>query len=116
MLKRTIGAAVLAVVAGYGPAAFAGKSNDTLNIAWERSLENVDTYFNTAREGIIVARLVWDALMDIDPDTGEYKPALATSWAWQDSVTLDLELRQGVTFHNGEKFDADDVVYTLNFI
>lgn len=116
MLKRTIGAAALAVITGYSPAAFAGKSNDTLNIAWERSLENVDTYFNTAREGIIVARLVWDALMDIDPDTGEYKPALATSWAWLNPVTLDLELRQGVTFHNGEKFDADDVVYTLNFI
>lgn len=116
MLKRTLAAAVAAAALLHSPAAFAGKSNDTLNIAWDRSLENVDMYFNTAREGIIVGRLVWDALMDVDPNTGEYKPALATSWKWIDPVTLEMELRQGVKFHNGEKFDADDVVYTLNFI
>lgn len=58
----------------------------------------------------------WDTLIYRDPETFEYKPLLATSWKWVDDVTLDFELRRGVKFHNGEKFDADDVVYTLNWI
>ena len=33
-----------------------------------------------------------------------------------DDKTLEFELRQGVKFHNGEAFDADDVVYTINFV
>ena len=31
------------------------------------------------------------------------------SWQWLDDRTLDIHLRQGVTFHNGEVFDAEIV-------
>src|SRR5262249_24959973 len=48
--------------------------------------------------------------------TGEYKENLATAWQWVDDKTLELELRQGVKFHDGGEFDADDVVSTLNFV
>ena len=51
-----------------------------------------------------------------DPNTNEYKGQLATAWQAVDDKTLEFELRQGVKFHNGEEFDADDVVYTLNFV
>jgi peptide/nickel transport system substrate-binding protein len=94
----------------------AGKSNDTLNIALSKAIENYDQYFNTAREGIVFARQVWDNLLDRDPRTGEYKPLLAKSYRWVDPLTLDFTLREGVVFHNGAKFDADDVVYTLNWV
>ena len=94
----------------------AGKSTDTLNIALSKAIENYDQYFNTAREGIVFARQVWDTLLDRDPRTGEYKPLLAQSYRWADPLTLDFTLREGIVFHNGAKFDADDVVYTLNFV
>jgi peptide/nickel transport system substrate-binding protein len=94
----------------------AGKSDDTLNIALNKAIENYDQYFNTAREGIVFARQVWDNLLDRDPRSGEYKPLLAKSYRWVDPLTLDFELREGIVFHNGAKFDADDVVYTLNFV
>ena len=36
-------------------------------------------------------------------------PCLAEDWRQVDDRTIDLRLRRGVTFHNGEKFDADSV-------
>ena len=36
-------------------------------------------------------------------------PRLATSWRWLDDRTLEMTLRQGVKFHNGEPFDAASV-------
>ena len=96
--------------------ASAGKSNDTLYVAIDRELESMDNFFNTAREGIVFSRMIWDGLLYRDPKTNEYLPNLATSWNWVDGLTLDLDLKRGVKFHNGEDFNADDVVYTLNFV
>jgi peptide/nickel transport system substrate-binding protein len=93
----------------------AGKQDDTLNVAFEEELQTLDRYFNTAREGIVAARMVYDNLFYRDPVTYNYKPLLAKSYQWIDPTTLELELRQGITFHNGAQFSADDVVYTLNW-
>ncbi len=104
------------LAAGVSTAAHAGKSNDTLNVAIDRELESIDNYYNTAREGIVISRMVWDGLLYRDPKTNEYLPNLATAYKWVDSKTLQFDLRKGVKFHNGEKFDADDVVFTLNYL
>ena len=97
-------------------AAYADKANDTLSVAFTKELESVDSYMNSAREGIVVQRAVWDGLLYRDPATNEYKGNLATSWEWIDDLTIEFKLREDVTFHNGEAFNADDVVYTVNFI
>ena len=103
------------MVAAVSPVIAASNKN-TINFAWQKELETLDRYYNTAREGMIVSRHLYDDLIYRNPATWEYEPLLATSWEWIDNVTLALQLRQGVTFHNGEAFDADDVVYTLNFV
>lgn len=64
---------------------------------------------------MILGRNVWDTLIVRDLDSGEFKPLLATDWEWVDNVTLDMNLRQGVTFHDGSSFEADDVVYTFSY-
>jgi ABC-type transport system substrate-binding protein len=51
---------------------------------------------------------VFEHLMEVDPD-GKLVPRLATGWRWLDDRTLEVTLRQGVTFHNGEVFDAEIV-------
>lgn len=45
---------------------------------------------------------------------GELEPALATEWnVSDDNLTYTFTLRDGVTWHDGEAFTADDVVWTL---
>ena len=51
---------------------------------------------------------VIEHLVEIDKE-GKLVPRLATSWRWLDDRTLEMTLRQGVTFHNGEVFDAEIV-------
>jgi peptide/nickel transport system substrate-binding protein len=114
--------APLALVVGLGVAfafsapAAAGKRDDTIRFAYDQVPENVDPFMNNVRGGVIIGQQVWDTLIYRDPRTNEYKGQLATSWKWVDDKTLEFELRKGVKFHNGEEFDADDVVYTLNFV
>jgi peptide/nickel transport system substrate-binding protein len=43
----------------------------------------------------------------------ELEPGLALSWELVDDTTWRVDLREGVTFHNGEAFDADDVEFSL---
>ena len=51
---------------------------------------------------------VFEHLLELDKD-GKLVPRLATRWQWVDDRTLDVTLRQGITFHNGEVFDAEIV-------
>ena len=47
-------------------------------------------------------------------DEGNIVPALAESWEIsEDGTEYTFKLRQGVKFHNGEAFDAQDVVTTF---
>ena len=57
--------------------------------------------------------LIFDRLLNRNDDTGEYEPALATSWTTADYQTFVLDLREDVYFHNGDHFTAHDVVYTV---
>ena len=40
-------------------------------------------------------------------------PQLATEWKRVDDETLDVTLRQGVKFHNGDEMTAEDVAFTF---
>jgi peptide/nickel transport system substrate-binding protein len=61
----------------------------------------------------------WSALFDAltyVTVTGEVEPALATSWEAVDETTWRFHLREGVSFHNGEPFNADAVVATVAYL
>jgi peptide/nickel transport system substrate-binding protein len=51
---------------------------------------------------------VFEHLVELDKDA-QLVPGLATSWRWLDERTLEMPLRQGVIFQNGEVFDAEIV-------
>ncbi|UFS58281.1 ABC transporter substrate-binding protein [Subtercola endophyticus] len=62
-----------------------------------------------------IDRQIADSLTDQDPDTGKIVPWLATSWTTNDNATqFTFTLRDGVTFSDGEKFDATAVKTALD--
>jgi ABC-type transport system substrate-binding protein len=52
---------------------------------------------------------IYDTLIHANPVTGELEPGLAESWEVVDDQTVELTLREGVTFHDGAPFDAEAV-------
>lgn len=71
-----------------------------------------------ATTGTLAARQVFatmcDKLINIDKDV-KFVPGLATEWKWSDDMMhLTLKLREGVTFQDGEPFNAEAVVYNIN--
>jgi peptide/nickel transport system substrate-binding protein len=63
--------------------------------------------------GRIVFSALCDKLIDIDEKLN-LVPQLALGWEWSaDSKALTMKLRPGVTFHDGEKFDAAAVKFNI---
>tara|TARA_R110002049_G_scaffold29972_2_gene101917 strand:+ start:8776 stop:10308 length:1533 start_codon:yes stop_codon:yes gene_type:complete len=99
-----------------GTPAMADKANNTLNVAFAAEPEPLDTYKIAGREGLILARHIYDGLLYKNLDTGEIVPALAESWEFTGPLTMEFSLRKDVKFHDGSDFSADDVVETLNTV
>ena len=114
--KLVINLAIAAAAALTAPLSYAGKKDDTLRVASNVVPPSIDSYFNGAREGVVLAHHIWSFLATRNERTGEYEPELATGWKWIDNKTLEVDLRKDVKFHNGDRFSADDVVYTLNWV
>ncbi len=64
--------------------------------------------------GRIVYASLCDKLVDITPQL-EIVPQLATGWEWnEDGTVLTMTLREGVTFHDGEPFNAEAVAANID--
>jgi peptide/nickel transport system substrate-binding protein len=121
--RRMIGQGLLGAAGGLAlPGVLASRqaeaqrNADTLRIVFRDAVPNIDPYFNSQRTGLILGHQAWDGLVHRDPETFRIVPALATEWRWVNGTTLEFTLRQGVKFHDGSAFSADDVVYTLNTV
>src|SRR3546814_12083821 len=81
--------------------AWAGKEDDTLNIAWREELPTYDAYSASPRESVLLARLVWDTPVDSGPVTFEYTPLLAETYEWIQETTIELCLTRVITIGRG---------------
>jgi len=69
---------------------------------------------DTAADGTVMAQ-IFEPLLNIAPD-GSIAPGLATEWELaEDGLSLTLKLREDVTFHNGEKFNAEAAANSMNY-
>ncbi|QDL94305.1 ABC transporter substrate-binding protein (plasmid) [Paroceanicella profunda] len=78
-----------------------------------RDIGSLDPYSYGDSFTINVLNHVYEGLVRYNREL-KIEPALATSWEiLEDGVTWRFHLREGVTFHNGNPFTADDVVASL---
>jgi peptide/nickel transport system substrate-binding protein len=98
--------------------ALAQKGAPTGQMTWAMHITLAPTWFDPAETGALLTpyiclRALHDALVKPMPD-GSMAPCLATQWhASADGLTYDVELRQGVTFHHGDPFTAEDVQFSF---
>jgi peptide/nickel transport system substrate-binding protein len=66
----------------------------------------------TETPSLVGFRQVYEALTIIDADLS-LRPALATSWRLLNPTSWRFELQQGVSFHDGMPFAAEDAVFSI---
>ena len=104
----TIGAGALALAA----LSF-GASAQQLRVGLAEDPDLLDPHQARTFVGRLVFTALCDKLVDIDENL-KIVPRLATEWqVSEDGKTVTMKLRQGVTFHDGEKFNAAAVKYNL---
>jgi peptide/nickel transport system substrate-binding protein len=119
MTMFRITAGILAIFASLGLAAgpaAAQKSADTLRIAVTDWWSTLDPYQFPLDEAAVYYKTVYETLVSFDERKQTVVPRLAKSWTRPDDRTIEFELRDDVKFHNGDKFDADDVIETMKYL
>lgn len=92
----------------------AGVSAQTLTIAKPDEPGSLDVRYETGN--LSPMHVIMQSLFSYDSDF-EYKPMLAKDFYFSDDAkTVTFELRQGVTFHNGDPFTAEDVKFTIDWV
>ena len=108
LLKLAVTALAAMLVAMPGTVSAAGEL--TIGLASEPS--SIDPHFHNLGPNNALARVIFDRLIMPD-EKQQLRPGLAVSWKPIDDTTWELKLREGVKFHDGSPFTADDVVFTF---
>jgi peptide/nickel transport system substrate-binding protein len=89
------------------------KAETTVTMAQGIDPEGLDPAYETLVSSRSIFTNIYDTLVWRDAK-GKLLPSLAESWKWLDETSLQLNLRKGVKFHNGDSFTADDLIWTAN--
>ncbi|NKX56804.1 ABC transporter substrate-binding protein [Arthrobacter mobilis] len=95
--------------AGAGAAA-----SDTLRVVLQQeppTLEPCEA--NLTSTGVVDRSTVTEPLVERNPTSGELEPKLATGWKATGDKEWTFTLREGVTFHDGSGFTAEDAAATI---
>ena len=109
-IARLLGAGGLAAMV---PVRVLAQSTDALSIAYPGDVPVWDPNLRTHVVGHSIFKCVFDQPLTYSPDL-KLLPAIVTKWEMSaDGKTLDLQLRDDVSFHNGDRLTADDIRFTF---
>jgi len=110
------GAFAISMLGSTALPALAQKSKDTLRYPLTNSESALDPYLVTGSYANTWAPSVFDTLLDYDSKERIWRGHLAKAWAQPTPTTFEFELRDDVKWQDGQPFDADDVVHTINYL
>lgn len=77
--------------------------------------KTLDAAYVSDGESFRVIFQVYETLVQLEPGTTEVVPGLAEEWeVSDDGLTYTFHLREGVSFHDGEPFDAEAVCFNFD--
>ncbi len=88
------------------------KAENVLRWASQGDAMTMDPHAQNEGQTRAFAQQVEEPLVSRRPDLTKV-PSLAVSWRQVDPKTWEFKLRQGVRFHDGKPFSADDVVFSF---
>ncbi len=86
-------------------------SAKTFRWANDGDIISMDPYARQETTLLSFASNIYEPLVQHDKKL-KLEPALATEWSQPDPTTWRFKLRQGVKFHDGSPFSADDVLFS----
>ncbi|MCT4370815.1 ABC transporter substrate-binding protein [Yangia mangrovi] len=109
------GVALSALLAGASPV-LAETPDDQLIVAFTMTnVLTMDPAAITGGEAVQVLNNVYDALVELDPETKALMPRLAESWeVGEDNLSITFHLRPDATFASGNPVTAADVKYSFD--
>ena len=113
MMKYHKFLAPLALALGLGAAGSVAAQSLTMGV--RGGPESMDPHFSALGPHAEAAKHIFDTLVWSGTDL-QIEPGLATSWSPVDDDTWEFKLRQGVKFHDGSDFDAEDVKFSIERI
>jgi peptide/nickel transport system substrate-binding protein len=113
-MKRVILFSLLLIAVAFAlPAGGQQEAEEKMVIRVAEQVPNLLTIGSWDGQAFSLNGSIYDYLVEIDAHTGELVPSMATGWNSPDGVVWTFTLREGITFHDGSDFTAEDVVYTI---
>ncbi|HEY4251176.1 MAG TPA: ABC transporter substrate-binding protein [Roseomonas sp.] len=89
-----------------------GAAAQSLRVAMAAEPTAVDPHNYAVAPNSTLQNHLYDSLVGVNAQL-QTEPGLAVSWTRRDDRTWEFQLREGVTFSNGQAFSADDVIFTF---
>jgi len=106
-----LGAAALSG-ASAAPALAQAPAGPSLTVATGGSITSLDPHFFNASPNSSLALHIFNTLTDRTANA-QLVPGLATSWRAVEPTIWEFKLREGVQWHDGRPFTAEDVAFTM---